>query len=146
MAPPDSDPNRRATLQLNDNHGKANRLRSASGPKDASGARERLLHNRASTVRVRGGGFSFRNPPRFMSMIEQTTRDAEHETAALLDHLFYHPNTPPFLARRLAQRLTTSNPSPAYVAAAAEAADAAAAAAAAAAVASWRLSLATAVM
>ncbi|MEM7010586.1 MAG: DUF1800 family protein [Verrucomicrobiota bacterium] len=32
-----------------------------------------------------------------------------------LDHLFNHPNTGPFIAQRLIQRLTTSNPSPAYV-------------------------------
>lgn len=32
-----------------------------------------------------------------------------------LDNLFRHPNVGPFLARRLIQRLTTSNPSPAYV-------------------------------
>ena len=34
---------------------------------------------------------------------------------ATLDALFNHPNTGPFVARRLIQRLVTSNPSPAYV-------------------------------
>ncbi len=34
---------------------------------------------------------------------------------ATLDALFKHPNTGPFVARRLIQRLVTSNPSPAYV-------------------------------
>jgi uncharacterized protein (DUF1800 family) len=33
----------------------------------------------------------------------------------LLDALFNHPNTGPFVARRLIQRLVTSNPSPGYV-------------------------------
>lgn len=33
----------------------------------------------------------------------------------LLDLLFNHPNTPPFIARQLIQRLTLSNPSPAYI-------------------------------
>jgi uncharacterized protein (DUF1800 family) len=33
-----------------------------------------------------------------------------------LDTLFNHPNTAPFIARQLIQRLVTSNPSPAYVA------------------------------
>lgn len=33
----------------------------------------------------------------------------------LLDTLFNHPNTGPFVARRLIQRLVTSNPTPAYV-------------------------------
>jgi uncharacterized protein (DUF1800 family) len=32
-----------------------------------------------------------------------------------LDHLFNHPNTGPFFARQMIQRLVTSNPSPAYV-------------------------------
>ena len=32
-----------------------------------------------------------------------------------LDTLFNHPNTGPFIARQLIQRLVTSNPSPAYV-------------------------------
>lgn len=33
----------------------------------------------------------------------------------LLDRLFLHPNTPPFICRLLIQRLTGSNPSPAYI-------------------------------
>ena len=32
-----------------------------------------------------------------------------------LDHLFNHPNTPPFIARKLIQRFTISNPSPQYI-------------------------------
>jgi cullin-associated NEDD8-dissociated protein 1 len=46
---------------------------------------------------------------------------AEHEVEALLDHLFEHPNTAPFLAHRLIQRFVSSNPSPRYVAAVAHA-------------------------
>ncbi|MEM6911324.1 MAG: DUF1800 family protein [Verrucomicrobiota bacterium] len=34
---------------------------------------------------------------------------------AAIDNLFYHPNTGPFLARLLIQRLVTSNPSPGYI-------------------------------
>jgi uncharacterized protein (DUF1800 family) len=34
---------------------------------------------------------------------------------AAIDNLFRHPNVGPFLARRLIQRLITSNPSPAYI-------------------------------
>ncbi|PZO06389.1 MAG: DUF1800 domain-containing protein [Alphaproteobacteria bacterium] len=41
--------------------------------------------------------------------------DARAELNEALDVLFNHPNTGPFLARRLIQRLVTSNPSPAYV-------------------------------
>jgi hypothetical protein len=56
---------------------------------------------------------SFRNPPHFMSLItdyspygigEQTTRDAEYETAAVLDHYFYQDNVAPFLCTRIMQR------------------------------------------
>lgn len=39
------------------------------------------------------------------------TRDLQQA----LDALFLHPNTPPFIAKQLIQRLVTSNPSPAYV-------------------------------
>lgn len=34
---------------------------------------------------------------------------------AAIDNLFRHPNVGPFIARRLIQRLVTSNPSPAYI-------------------------------
>lgn len=34
---------------------------------------------------------------------------------AALDHIFAHPNVPPFVSKQLIQRLVTSNPSPAYV-------------------------------
>ena len=40
---------------------------------------------------------------------------------AALDLLFNHPNTGPFIARRLIQRLVTSNPSPGYIARVAQA-------------------------
>ncbi len=38
-----------------------------------------------------------------------------HDIADALDNLFTHPNTGPFVSRRLIQRLVTSNPNPAYV-------------------------------
>lgn len=41
------------------------------------------------------------------------TGDADLDMA--MDALFNHPNTPPFIARRLIQRLVTSNPSRGYV-------------------------------
>jgi len=48
-----------------------------------------------------------------------TTLPAGQTTAqdldGALDHLFNHPNTGPFLARLLIQRLTCSNPSPSYI-------------------------------
>lgn len=42
-------------------------------------------------------------------------RTARAELRRILDILFAHPNTGPFIARQLIQRLVTSNPSPAYV-------------------------------
>lgn len=81
-------------------------------------------------------GFTFRNPPHFLPNVGESLwwvpgggsnqnpygRDgdhlrapAEYETAALLDHLFEHENTAPFIAYRMIQRLVTSNPSPRYV-------------------------------
>lgn len=39
----------------------------------------------------------------------------EKDLGDFLDVLFNHPNTGPFIARRLIQRLVTSNPSPGYV-------------------------------
>jgi uncharacterized protein (DUF1800 family) len=52
-----------------------------------------------------------------MSLTSQTSepRDAHYETDAALDHYFYHPNTAPFVATRLAQRFGVSNPSPGYM-------------------------------
>jgi len=39
-----------------------------------------------------GGGYSFRNPPKFHSFLRPSIRDAAYETEALLEHLFYHKN------------------------------------------------------
>jgi uncharacterized protein (DUF1501 family) len=64
-----------------------------------------------------GDKWSFRNAPHFNSVNpgEYSETDAFHETEALLDHHFYHQNTPPFVAYRLIQRFVSSNPSPRYV-------------------------------
>ncbi|GMH79107.1 hypothetical protein TL16_g08033 [Triparma laevis f. inornata] len=85
----------------------------------------RTIHvkNLASTVRVGGGGsgYGFRNPPNFNNLVEPTQRDALHEVDALIDHLFHHQNTAPFISHQLIQRLVTSNPSPRYIKVVAEA-------------------------
>lgn len=44
-----------------------------------------------------------------------TTVDMAGDLRIALDRLFNHPNTGPFIARRLIQQLVTSNPTPAYV-------------------------------
>ena len=40
---------------------------------------------------------------------------ARQDLEAAVDNAFNHPNTPPFVAKRLIRHLVTSNPSPAYV-------------------------------
>ena len=75
----------------------------------------KYCRNRESTVQIIDAAghpkYSFRNPPSFGEDI----RDAAEETEALLDHLFFHSNTAPFISHRLIQRLGTSNPSPGYI-------------------------------
>ncbi len=43
-------------------------------------------------------------------------QNGDQDLAMALDNIFNHPNVGPFMATRLIERLTTSNPSPAYVA------------------------------
>lgn len=68
--------------------------------------------NLSSFVFLEGTDIGFRNPPHFMSLLNNEPRDAAYETDATIDHYFYHPNTAPFLSFRLAQRFGISNPSP----------------------------------
>jgi len=86
-------------------------------------------------MKIEGGSAfstsSFRNPPHFMSLIsdystggyegEQTLRDAQYETDAVLDHYFYQDNVASFLCTRIMQRFSFSNPSPRFVASCVEA-------------------------
>jgi len=90
----------------------------------------RYLLNKASSISVgstpsRGYSsarpFRFRSPPTFMKLRDPAQRDAQNEVEALLDHLVFHRNAAPFIAHRLIQRLTTSNPTPRYVRAVVEA-------------------------
>ena len=93
---------------------------------DIAGNPSHRLFNRMSSVSV-DSSFSFRNPPKFMPMFgERTTGasgfpaslfkpEAENEVNALIQHLFEHPNTAPFVAHRLIQRMIKSNPTPRYV-------------------------------
>ncbi|CAJ1350015.1 unnamed protein product [Effrenium voratum] len=64
---------------------------------------------------VLAGGFEFRNPPVFVTLEDPREPDVHAEVESLLDHLFFHPNTAPFISYRLMQRFGTSNPTPAYV-------------------------------
>ncbi len=53
---------------------------------------------------------------RFLGHTIPAGQTPEQDMEQALDILFNHPNTGPFVARRLIQRFTASNPSPAYVA------------------------------
>lgn len=92
--------------------------------------RSRFVLNRQSTVVVGdpAGGYSFRNPPGFIPNVGEESSGlspygehgrrlphAVHEADALLQDIHEHPNTAPFVAHRLIQRLVSSNPSPKYV-------------------------------
>lgn len=50
-----------------------------------------------------------------------TIDGARQDIEGFLDHLFEHPNVPPFVANFLIQRFTVSNPSPGYIEAVSEA-------------------------
>lgn len=52
-----------------------------------------------------------------LSAPAQTAEGAIFEINSFLQHLFNHPNTAPFFARLMIQRLTVSNPSPGYISA-----------------------------
>eukprot|EP00804_Cyclotella_cryptica_P009369 CCRYP_018076-RB/>CCRYP_018076-RB protein AED:0.03 eAED:0.03 QI:374/1/1/1/0.94/0.9/20/617/4181 len=80
--------------------------------------RIRHFKNSKEYVRIIGAPeYTFRNAPSFLSVLntEAVVRDALYETEAALEHYLYHDNTAPFLAIRLIQRFTTSNPTPNYV-------------------------------
>lgn len=51
----------------------------------------------------------------FLGLSIAAGTDAVSRRKMALDHLFNHPNVPPFVSKQLIQRLVTSNPSPAYV-------------------------------
>lgn len=78
------------------------------------GSRIVYLSNLKASVQI-GNSFSFRNPPNFMQHDERTARDAEYEVDALLEYLFTHPNTAPFVSDFFIKRFVTSNPSPIFV-------------------------------
>jgi uncharacterized protein (DUF1800 family) len=52
---------------------------------------------------------------KFLGVTIAAGTDGPTSLRIALDTLFNHPNTAPFIARQLIQRLVTSNPSPAYV-------------------------------
>lgn len=85
--------------------------------RDPVTAKTLYLKNVKSTVSIVDSNFRFRNPPHFNNLIpsEYSISEAHDETVALVDHLFSHPNTAPFLAYRFIQRFGISNPSPRYV-------------------------------
>jgi len=77
----------------------------------------KYFKNAASIVTV--GQNAFRNPPVFLrpGLRRGLERDRASlaEVESLLDHIFFHPNVPVFIGKKLIQRFTTSNPSPVYL-------------------------------
>ena len=49
------------------------------------------------------------------NIVLPANQSAQTDLQGVLDALFNHPNTAPFICQQLIQRLVTSNPSPAYV-------------------------------
>ena len=74
-----------------------------------------FVRNAESLVSIPGSDFSFRNPPSLMRLAYPDTRDAYYETDAVIDELFYHENTPTFVAMSLLKRFGFSNPSPGFI-------------------------------
>jgi uncharacterized protein (DUF1800 family) len=54
-------------------------------------------------------------PKTFLGVTIPANTSGEESLKVALDTLFNHPNVGPFIARRLIQRLVTSNPSPTYI-------------------------------
>ncbi len=54
-------------------------------------------------------------PKTFLGVTIPANTSGEESLKIALDTLFNHPNVGPFIARRLIQRLVTSNPSPTYI-------------------------------
>jgi cullin-associated NEDD8-dissociated protein 1 len=89
----------------------------------------KYFKNQLSTVSLaQQTTMKFRNPPAFMPVFGETysrnepwrSQDlwkpaAENEVEALIDHLFHHDSTAPFVCYRMIQRLVTANPSLRYV-------------------------------
>jgi len=71
--------------------------------------------NILSIAKLGDGALQMRNPVTFWSLPDVTIRDGEYELDAALEHYFFHPNVPSFLAKILAQRFGSSNPSPRYI-------------------------------
>lgn len=71
--------------------------------------------NVMSVVSLGNGNLQMENPVSFFSLPEHTVRDAQYEVDAALKQYFYHPNTAPFIAIRMAQRFGHSNPSPRHI-------------------------------
>jgi|GEM_PF-142620 len=55
------------------------------------------------------------DPKRIIGGLDLVGLDGEAELDLVVDSLFLHPNTGPFISRLLIQRLVTSNPSPGYI-------------------------------
>lgn len=81
---------------------------------DTSGMLSRRTNIRFTTQLV-GTNLTFRTPPQFHAIVEETQRDSMYETEAVIDQVFRHSNTAPFVALIFSQRFGISNPTPRYL-------------------------------
>lgn len=70
-------------------------------------------HDTSVKTNLYGDAFEF--PINYGYNTPQAEAVVRDEIDYVLDHLFNHTNTPPFVARQLIQRFTGSNPSPTYI-------------------------------
>lgn len=82
---------------------------------DARTARRPMTCDPAKWRDPQGGSTHSLETKRFLGLTIPSGTGPKESLKLALDHLFSHPNVPPFFARQLIQRLVTSNPSPAYV-------------------------------
>ena len=81
--------------------------------KDDSSGDYIFLKNIVSIVKVCNQDlFSFRNSPTFYNIANPELVNAYQETDAYIDHVYNHPNTPPFVCMKLLKQFGYSNPSP----------------------------------
>lgn len=80
---------------------------------DARSRQDRALS--ATTPMVNTASKHETREKRFLGKVIPANTNATESLKQALDHLFEHPNVPPFIARQLIQRFVTSNPSPGYV-------------------------------
>ncbi len=82
---------------------------------DPAYTRRQMTADPARWLPARTTGFHAAEAKTFLGVTIPANTSAPESLRLALDQLFNHPNTAPFFAKQMIQRLVTSNPSPAYV-------------------------------